>query len=64
MECVLKISVFIELNRTVASHCGACVQADYEIFGGQGSLSDGNSVTGTNRVMTQLKRSGCNTLRG
>ena len=29
VECVLKISVFIELNRTVASHCGACVQAGY-----------------------------------
>ena len=29
VERVPKISVFIELNWTVASHCGACIQADY-----------------------------------
>ena len=30
VERVLKRSVFIELNRTVASHCGVCIQAGYD----------------------------------
>ena len=38
MEYVIKKSIFIELNRTVASHCGVCIQAGYDIFWRRGSL--------------------------
>ena len=59
VEHALKISVFIELNRTVASHCEACIQAGYDTIPhnyGNGKSDKTNWNYNTTKVITVLQK--------